>query len=98
MSDSTIKVSIDLDPEELQQQVAARIVKLSVEEALRVGITTWAMTHWIEQAVRTKTMQIVGEVLGDALRPLIEKALKEHMTEPWLAATVEELVERKLNT
>ena len=98
MSDSTIKFSIDLDPEVLQQQVASSIVKLGVEEALREGVSSWAMTYWIEQAARTKTMQIVGDILEPVLSPLIEAALKEHMTKEWLDETVQELVEHKLSS
>ena len=95
MSDSTIKVSIDLDPEELKHQVAAGIVKLGVEEALREGITNWSMTHWIENAVRSKVMQITGEIVGEIMAPLIEEALEKRITKEWLAATVEELIESR---
>ena len=98
MSDSTIKFSIDLDPEDLKHQVAASIVKLGVEEALREGISSWAMTHWIESAVRTRIMQIVGDVMEPILSPIVEKALKKHMTEEWLDETVQELVEHKLSS
>ena len=97
MSDSTIKFYIDLDPEELQHHVAGKIVQLGVEEALREGISNWAMTHWIENAVRKKVSEIVANVMEPVIAPLIEKALKEHMTEEWLSEAVQELVQQRLS-
>ncbi|KKL20448.1 hypothetical protein LCGC14_2455340 [marine sediment metagenome] len=93
----TVEVTMKLDPEVIKHKIAAAVVKLGVEDALREGISSWALTRWIEQAARTRTMEIVADCLEPVLQPIIEKVLKEKMTEEWINRAVEEFIEAKLN-